>query len=137
MSRKTIRVEIPISRTDEFSKLLKAIVAQHQSLGNNSPLKNIPNLDMNVFDGNRTDADAKRTKSEKLKAESEDLMLQANTVYGKAEGQDIQSPGTLYNLVAIIRDILLLVYKGNEEALSQWGFKVVLGQAKSPVRKPK
>jgi hypothetical protein len=64
-------------------------------------------------------------------------MNEAKTLYGTAEGQTINTLGTLYNMVGTIRDILLITYKDNEEELSKWGFNVVIGQAKSPKRKPK
>ena len=137
MARKTIRVEIPVKKPNEFSKLLKKISEQHTTLGNASPLANNLKVDMNDFENKRNNADQKRSDAEKLRAQSEQAMKEAQTIYGTAKGQTINTPGTLYNMVGIIRDILLVTYKDNEEELSKWGFNVVIGQARSPKRKPK
>jgi hypothetical protein len=111
---------------------LENIQKEHQKQGNNSPLKNNPQINMNQFEQHRSEADSLRADSEDLREQSEAKMQQANSIYGRAKGQNINTPDTLYNSVDIIKDILLLVYKGNEEKLSEWGFKVVIGQAKSP-----
>jgi len=58
-----------------------------------------------------------------------------NNEVSQTEMNTIETPGTVYNLLTSIRNILLESYRGNEEALQEWGFDVIVGTAKSPVRK--
>jgi len=62
-------------------------------------------------------------------------MQESESFLGYAEGQTAETPGTVYNLLTSVRNILLETYRGNEEALQEWGFGVVVGTAKTPVRK--
>lgn len=136
MAKKTVKAEIPIRKLDEFDKLCKKIIDKNQQLGNNSPLKNFPKVSMVQFGSNQSEASGNRLQSENLRAQSENKMLLAHTTYGMAKGQSVDTPGTLYNNVSIIRDFLLSYYDGDEEALSEWGFNIVIGTAKSPTKKP-
>src|SRR4051812_19317969 len=100
MARKTIRVEIPTKKPEDFSKLLNNIKKQHTALGTNSPLAGI---DMETFNTLLTQADDLRDEGESLKAVSEDKMQQARTIYGTHEGQSVDTRGTLYNLCNLIK----------------------------------
>jgi hypothetical protein len=135
MARKTVRVEIAAKKPDEFSKQLNEVKDYDDSLGANSVLQQDPDIDMGVFAKSLAQADSLRKQSEAARKLSEDLMQQARTIYGTAVGQTIQSPGTLYSMLDTIKQSLLKKYKGNEETLSNYGFNVVIGQAKSPVKK--
>ena len=140
MARRTVRVEMPIKRPDAFMQLLKDIIDRHLTLinsGNPSPLDPNSKIDMTAFIAFFTDAKAKLTQSRGFKEKSENLMQQAQTVIGTAKGQNVNTPDTLYNTADDIKDFFLNFYKGNEEAMSEWGFKVVVGEAKNAVRKPK
>ena len=134
MARRTVRVEIPVSKPDEFSKLLKNIVERHKQLGDKSPLKNFPKVDMGKYDNKRKDADTDRSESEKLREASEAKMQQARQKYGTDKGQTSNTPETLYNNTVLIKEFLLALNPGTEENLSEWGFNVVVGTAKSPSR---
>ena len=135
MSRKTVRIEIPVRKPDDFSKLLNKTLARHTEMGPNSPLFNDSDIDMAAFAARLNRADSLRRESEQLKEKSEEKMQQAKSIYGIAKGQSIDTPGTLYFMVDLIKGALLKKNKGSEEALSTFGFNVVVGQAKSP--KPK
>lgn len=135
MARRTVRIKVPANKPDEFSKLLNQIVTYDKSLGANSLLQADPSIDMPTFISNLAKADALRAQSEALKAQSEDLMLQAKTIYGTAKGQTISTPGTLYYMEDVMKRSLLKSLKGVEEGMSEYGYNVVIGQAKSPVRK--
>ena len=138
MARRTVKIKIPIAKPDTFSKLLKSIIKRHEALGKESPLNGFVKVDMKTFGPRTTKADAHRAKSEALKDTSEAEMELAKNVYGTAEGQTAETPGTLYNDVeAILHLFRGSTYKGTEEAISEWGFNVVIGSAKSPKRKPK
>ena len=47
---------------------------------------------------------------------------------GFAEGQTIQTPGTLYYDADVIRGVLIGEHKNDEEALEDYGFNVLMGQ---------
>src|SRR4051812_13293648 len=134
MARKTVRVEVPTKRPEDFSKLLNNIKKQHTALGADSQLTDI---DMETFSSLLAQADDLRDQSENLKAQSEEKMQQARNIYGTESGQSVATPGTLYNLCNLIKKTLLLKYAGNEAALGAFGFDVVTGQAKSPQAKKK
>ena len=87
---------------------------------------------MDKFNSKLGGAESDRLESEKLREQSEAKMQQARIQLGTDKGQSINTPNTLYYLITLIRDFLLVVYAGNEEVLSEWGFKVVVGEAKSP-----
>jgi len=55
-----------------------------------------------------------------------------DALLGSAKGQNSQTEGTLHFMTLQIRDILLAVNRGNENALEPWGFNVSVGEAKSP-----
>jgi hypothetical protein len=136
MARKTVKVTVPIKQPDKFSKLLEKIQERHVALGANSPLDGNPKIDMLDFDTKRLAGDKKRSDSEEFRGKAEDAMQEAKVIYGSAEGQSIETPGTLYKMVDTIKDILLLEHNGNEEELSTYGFDVVVGTAKSPQKQP-
>lgn len=137
MARKTIKVEIPVKKPEAYSKLLNKILEKHTALGASSPLTGDPDIDMTVFGNKLTAANDKRKESEDLREQSQKLMEQANNIYGSGKGQTVSTEGTLYYMADVIRTALLKKYKNNEEALSEFGFDVVVGQAKSPTKKPK
>ncbi len=137
MARKTIKVEVPTGKPEEFSKLLNNIQKQHTLLGENSPLNGKQGIDMAAFASLLEQADDLRDQSENLKAQSEDKMQQAKNIYGTGKAQGINTPGTLSNTLDLIKKTLLLYFRGNEEALGSFGFNVVVGQAKSPQPKNK
>ena len=140
MARRTVRVTTPISKPDEFMKLVKDIIDRHLGLinsGNPSPLDPSSRIDMVAFQALFTDAGGKLSQSRGLKEKSENVMEQAQAVIGTGKGQNVNTPGTLYHVSDAIKSFFLNYYKGNEEAISEWGWNVVVGKAKSPKRKPK
>ena len=134
MAKTNIRVPIPIGKVKEMIILLKAIVAKNIDMGVETPINNV---DMALFNAKMEDAEKLRAESASLRAQSENKMEQANTIMGTEHGQNIRTLGTLYNDVMKIRDLLLVVYSGNEEQLSEWGFNVVVSSSTShPVIPP-
>ena len=135
MAKRNVKITIPKGKPEEFSKLLNTIVKKDNELGADSVLKADSDIDMPLFATDLQSADNIRDQSEAAKAQSETLMQQANNLYGTGKGQDVNTHGTLYFRLDIIKKILLKKYKGNEEMLSNYGFDVVVGQSKSPVKK--
>lgn len=123
MARKTVRTEIPRSKPEDLLSLGDRIVEKHLELGAESPLKdaNIVQLTASL-----TDAKGKRKESKKLKETSEKLMEASNVSLGTHKGQTSDTPGTALFHIVGCRDALLSHFRGNEEALSEFGFKVVV-----------
>ena len=135
MARKTIKIEIPLRSPEKFSKLANDLKKKDDDMGGSSPLNNNPNFNKGDYATKLSEGDAKRAESEKLRAQSETVMEQARTFYGSGKGQTAETPGTVYNYVQSAKDYLLSFYRDNPEMLSQWGFDVVVGTAKSPTKK--
>jgi hypothetical protein len=133
MSKKTVNVDLYVRQADKMVGLGKRISEKNAELGENSPLKGSKKLD--ALQIAVSSVEAKRKEATQLRKTSEKLMQESENLLGYAEGQTAETPGTVYNLLTSIRNILLEEYRGNEEALKEWGFDVVVGTAKSPVRK--
>ena len=118
-----IKVKIPRTNADKLMHLGEAIVTKHNGPAGNSPLddEEVGELQTEV-----AAARVKEQKAKELHAEGENLNEQADTLLGIAGGQSLQTEGTAYYLIDDVRDKLLLLHEGNEEALSEYGFKVVI-----------
>lgn len=118
-----IKVRIPRTSPDKLMHLGEAIIAKHNEPGGNSPLddEEVGELQTAV-----TAARLLEEEAEGLHEEGENLNEQADTLLGIAKGQTLQTEGTVYYLIDDVRDKLLLVHEDNEEALSEYGFKVVI-----------
>lgn len=132
MARKTVRVSVPKDSPEDFLKLLGSVLKKHKQLGDKSPLKNLTKVNLKDYEAGLVSVEQQRQKSEELRQQSENLMQQAYTTLGIAKGQTASTPNTLYSALLTIRDYLLALNRGEEEALSEWGFNVVVGTAKSP-----
>ena len=132
MARKTIRVKIPVGAPDKLSKLANNVKAKDDDMADTSPLKDEPSFDRTDFAAKLSAGDTKRKESEKLREQAETKMEQARTAYGTGNGQTAETPGTVYNYIVAAKDRLLSYYKTNPEMLSEWGFDVVVGEAKTP-----
>lgn len=133
MSRKTVRVEVPSSKPELFIKLGQDIGTKHTALGADSPLDTNK---MTTLAARTTSAGTKNTTAKAKDAEAQMLRQQRDTDLGMADGQNAQTPDTVLNLISYARDQLLVTHAGNEEALSEYGFNVVVGTAKGPTKKP-
>ncbi len=133
MSKKTVTVNFYLRQAEKMIALGKRIEEKSAELGDESPLKGSKKLD--ALRIAVSDAETKRREAAKQRDASEKLMQESESFLGYAEGQTAETPGTVYNLLTSVRNILLETYRGNEEALQEWGFGVVVGTAKNPVRK--
>lgn len=133
MARKTIRVDIPTGSPDKLIKLAKDINTRNNKVGTT------PELDVDkatATNSTATTAEGKRALAASMAAEAQALNDEAATLLGIAAGQNAQTPNTLLFDVTGYRDELLMAFRGNEEKLSEYGFNVVVGEAKSPTKKP-
>ena len=130
--KKTVRVDIPIKSPDEFNKLAEAILAKCKEMGDDCPIKKVIVDSLTIL--TKTQAE-KREEAGKLHAQAEASTLDADTALGVAPGQNVNTLNTMYNAVTVIRNMLLIEYRGREEMLSEFGYDVVIGSAKSPSKK--
>ncbi|MFQ5335183.1 MAG: hypothetical protein ACE5DN_03815 [Flavobacteriales bacterium] len=134
MPRRNVKVDIPKNSPARMIELNKRIIERHEALGDDSPLKELP---MARLKADMLQAEALRREAAALHARAEAINQKARTLLGIEIGQDSYTEGTVYNLDLRIRDLLLLLHSANEEALSTYGFNVVIRMSKMPKRRKK
>ncbi|MES2619898.1 MAG: hypothetical protein V4615_03525 [Bacteroidota bacterium] len=137
MPKKTIRIAIPTSHPDKLEELVADVWEQHLKLGASSPLAGSVIINMTRYEELKTEALEKRELARKLHAQANALTEQSRNAFGVGMGQSITTPDTLYHELDKIKRILLVAHSGNEEALSEWGFNVVVGSAGVGAKKKK
>ena len=132
MSRKTVSAPIPAESPDELQTLGDGLVAQHEALGDVSPLDKdkMTTLKNRLSGAKSADGDFKSRE-----AQAQSFRQVRDTHLGISEGQNVTTPGTALNLINYARKQLLVTYEGNEEKLKEFKFNVVVGTAKTPARK--
>lgn len=140
MAKKNIRVKLPTGSPDSMIGLSEAITEQHESYSSPEPSpapsataepaeeSPLHHLDMDGFKKTTTRAKEMLKESRKLHSHAEGLTMQAYTIMGFAHGQTIQTPGTLYFDMDVIRGVLLSHHKEDEEAIEDYGFNVLVGE---------
>ncbi len=133
MARKTVRVDIPTSSPDTLMALSQSILKKHAADGNASPLDNDKMTKLQAalniaLPQNQAalDADAVAQKARQTRDQA----------LGTADGQTVYTKDTAMNIVTYARDLLLVENEGTEEALTAYGFNVVVGSAKNPTPAP-
>jgi hypothetical protein len=123
-----MRVNIP-KNPGQMILLSQAIGTKHGADGADSPLKVLDMADM----ANKTDtADQANKNAAKLYREGE-LATQNRD---NALGTDNPVKGSVAYYVRAARDMLLGLYKGNEQKLGDWGFEVDYGPRSSGTQPP-
>jgi len=135
MPKKTVKVEIPRVNPDPVLLLIAGILKKHKELGKDSPLDK---EDTDALKSIFAKANPQREKAKDYESKSQSHNETARGYLGLNKKQGTETPGTGLYHVTQVRDTLLKKHRGNEEKLSEYTFKVVVGQAKSPKpRKPK
>ncbi|MES2571641.1 MAG: hypothetical protein V4710_16500 [Verrucomicrobiota bacterium] len=134
MARKTVRVEIPVGSPNAMIRMATELKKRHDKVGPASPLKA---GDVQAMGERAEQAQAKRMQAEELEAQAGRLRGESDTLIGIAPGQSVETRGTLLHDLTGFRDLLLVENRGNEQALSEYGFEVVIGTASSPNRLPR
>lgn len=137
MPKKTVRITIPTNHVKKLADLVSYLWENHVSEGASSPLLNNPLINMTRYEELMTEAVTKRKEALQLHARAEALMQQSRNAFGIGVGQTIQDPDTLYHLLNNIKRFLLVKHPGDEEALSEWGFNVVIGSSSVGAKKKK
>ena len=133
MARKTVRVDIPTGSPETLMSLSQSILKKHAADGDASPLDNDKMTKLSASlavavpqNQAALDADAVAQKARQTRDQA----------LGVADGQTVYTKDTAMNLVTYARDLLLVENEGQEEALTAYGFNVVVGSAKSPTPAP-
>ena len=137
MAKRTVNVKIEIRKPDDFLTLCEAVLAHHLALGAASPFAGNTLVDMDAYQARLTKAREKREEALQYYAMAEAAMAQSRHLIGSHTGQNSTTPGTLLNSTLNIKKILLALNTVNPEAVSEWGFEVVVRLAKSPKSKKK
>jgi hypothetical protein len=133
MARKTVRVELPVKEPKEIIGLFQGIVKQHKKLAASSPISEGV-VKMAAFEQRTIQAATLQGEIEELESSLMQKLGARDLIIGRSDGQNANTSGTLYFETLQIRDLLLAVNRGNEQALESWGFNVVVGIAKTPKR---
>ena len=129
MARKTVKVDVPTNKPDKLIALGQSIMAKHIEDGADSPLdqKKMAKLAAVL---------AIAVPQNKAAKDADGVAQKARQVrdgaMGTADGQTASTMDTGLNLINYARDQLLVTNEGAEEALTGYGFDVVVGSAKAP-----
>ncbi len=137
MSRRLTRIKIEKRNPDEFLKLCQAIVDYNTLLGAASPFADGTIVIMTQYADRATRARQKREEALEHYAIAEAAMFESRQLMGDAPGQSVTTEGTLYNLTVNVKKLLLVLNRTNPEALSLWGFDVVVSTSKKTGPKKK
>ena len=133
MARRTVRIDIPRNSVDEMLKLMKQVIKQ-DALAPASKKLNAAMI--TAMQAVVNSADPIRVEAKDFEAQAQTKNQKARQILGIDKGQAITIVGTGLNLVNKAKKNLLDGNENNEEALSQYGFTVVVGTAKNAVLKP-
>lgn len=136
MARKTVRIDMPTGDATATINLCKTICKQHKVLGTESPVPS-KMVNMTQFEERTASAEVLQGEIIELSSRLQAKIGARNLLLGMADGQNAESTGTLAFDLRLIRDFLVPSYRGNEQALESWGFKVVIGTAKARTAKTK
>jgi hypothetical protein len=129
MARKTVRVDVPTNSPDDLIALGLNIKAKHDKDGAASPL----NADKMTKLGAALAIAAPQNQAAKdADAVAQNARQVRDGALGIADGQTAYTKDTALNLITYARDQLLVSEEGAEEALTAYGFNVVVGSAKIP-----
>ena len=133
MARKTVRVDVPANSPDDFIVLGNAILTKHLKDGASSPLDNDKMLKLAAV---LAVAGPQNQAAKDADAVAQSARQVRDGALGLADGQTAHTKDTGLNLVTYARDQLLVTNEGAEEALTAYGFNVVVGSAKNPTPTP-
>lgn len=122
-----IRIDIPRRKIESFFDITYRIYEVNKELGDKSPIADFDIEGMNTQTNKAKDTYNKATK---LHAQAEAETQEAYKLIGIYKKQTIRTKGTLYNFIGLFRTELMIVYQGNEEELSTFGYNVVIEKPK-------
>lgn len=137
MPKKTVRIDIPAAYINKLAELVEKVWEHHVSLGASSLFHDNSIVNMTRYEELMNEALDKRKRALALHREAEALMQESRVVFGVDAGQTINTEDTLYYLLNNIKHFLKIKHVGLEEAITSWGFKVVIGSSRVGAKKKK
>jgi len=135
MPRRVTIIEVKNRKPDTFIKLCQDIIDQNNALGALSPFADGTIVNMIAYQNLLNQARDKRQEALEHYALAQAAMFESRRLIGIANGQTVNTPGTLFAITTKIKKYLQMLNNTNPEALSLWGFNVVVRMAKNPGRK--
>ena len=123
MSKKNIRIKIPWGKPDALLALAEKVETQYLNGGDKNAMGNI---DMETFIATLERARETRYAAIKMHASAKAMMQESLSLLGIDKGQTKRDFGTIYQLLTMIRDQLLVSFFNHEEKLTEYGFKPVI-----------
>lgn len=117
MPKSPLRITVPPS-PDKLIELAEAILLKHTDAGVNSPLKS---LKISDFQARTAEAKTNNKLSKELYRKAERATEDRDVALGH---DGTLQANTVRFFVTSARDLLSGIYKGNEQALGDWGFEV-------------
>ena len=135
MAKRNIKITFGQGDRQRMIAVATKINNKNTELGEQSPLKSINMAAFaNIFDVSST----KNTQMEDFQLRYEQTRAEADFALGIAKGQTMATPDTLLFYLGLIRDQLMVTYKGREELIEDWGFEVTVTESKGmKPREPK
>jgi hypothetical protein len=96
-----------------------------------------PTADVVKLRGRLAQAKPARAQAKDYERQAQALYEQSSRMLGVAKGQTRRTDGTGLNVALKLRDLLLALNRGQENALEPWGFTVIIGSAAAPKRRAK
>lgn len=115
-----VRVDIP-TNADDLTTLANIIVKTHS---NSMPNSVIPTIVVDPLVTLVTQAAALVEIAAKLSRDAETATQSRNLLLGVSKGQNSKTPNTIRFCLSSVRDMLLGLYRGQEQRLGDWGFEV-------------
>jgi len=135
MAKRNIKITFGQGDRQRMIAVATKISNKNTELGEQSPLKSINMAAFaTIFDVSST----KNTQMEDFQLRYEQTKAEADFALGIAKGQTMATPDTLLFYLGLIRDQLMVTYKGREELIEDWGFDVTVTESKGmKPREPK
>lgn len=126
MAKTNVKIEVPGNSPDALIALGEKIDKKNTELAGDSPLRS---LKMTALKDGLSVAKTKKEQARELRRQAEKLNEEADLALGLGKTQNSKTPDTVLNIITAARDVLLGINRGKEEALGDWGFKVVSGSS--------
>ena len=131
MAKRNVKIDLRYGQPVPMIETSDSIIKKHTELGDNSPLKTI---NLQGFTTVKQVAADNLGLGNEHKKIADKAFAESDLALGIAKGQTLQTPDTIYYYLALVRDQLLIAYKGREELIEEWGFNVQISESSGPHR---
>jgi len=129
MSRKFVRVDLPVGKPDSTVKLAQKIIAHNTALGVGSPFAGGTVVNMADVAAVVASIIGARTPATQNLAKKQADNEKGRKIFGIDAGQSANTTGTIYHDIIINAKWLKIKSQNNEEQASLYGFPVTVNEA--------